>query len=92
MAGVVNSLVVLPNDETLIAGDFVSYNGSTYPDATPVNRIALVDTNGALDSSFEPASGASGPIFSLASTRAISLSSVAASLPSMARHAATSPA
>ncbi|MGB8370585.1 MAG: Calx-beta domain-containing protein [Limisphaerales bacterium] len=68
VAGVVNSLVVLPNDETLIAGDFVSYNGSTYPDATPVNRIALVDTNGALDSSFEPASGASGPIFSLASS------------------------
>jgi uncharacterized delta-60 repeat protein len=68
VSGVVNSLLVLPNNETLIAGDFVSYNGSTYPDAKPVNCIALINTNGALDSSFEPVSGASGPINSLASS------------------------
>ena len=68
VAGVVNSVLVLPNNETLIAGDFLSYNGSTYPDAKPVNCIALINTNGALDSSFEPVSGASGPINSLASS------------------------
>ena len=66
VSGVVNSLVVLTNDETLIAGDFVSYNGYTYPDAKPVNGIALIDTTGALDSSFEPNSGANGPINALA--------------------------
>lgn len=68
VSGVVNSLLVLPNNETLIAGDFVSYNGSTYPDAKPVNCIALINTNGALDPFFEPVSGASGPINSLASS------------------------
>jgi uncharacterized delta-60 repeat protein len=68
VSGVVNSLLVLADNKTLIAGDFVSYNGSTYPDAKPVNCIALINTNGALDSSFEPASGASGPINSLASS------------------------
>jgi len=68
VSGYVWSLLMLPNNETLIAGDFVSYNGSTYPDAKPVNCIALIDTNGALDSSFEPVSGASGPINSLASS------------------------
>jgi uncharacterized delta-60 repeat protein len=68
VSGVVNSLLVLPNNKTLIAGDFLSYNGSTYPDAKSVNCIALIDTTGALDSSFEPVSGASGPIDSLASS------------------------
>ena len=68
VSGVVNSLLVLNNNETLIAGDFVSYNGSTYPDATPVNSMALINTNGALDSSFEPVSGAGAPINSLASS------------------------
>ena len=67
VAGMVKSVLVLPNDETLIAGDFVSYNGSTYPDATPVNSIALIDITGALDPSFEPNdSGINGAINALA--------------------------
>ena len=39
-----------------------------YPDGKPINSIALVDTNGALDSSFEPVSGANGPINALAAS------------------------
>ena len=70
VSGVVNSLLVLTNNKTLIAGDFASYNGSSYPDpdAKPVNCIALIDVNGALDPSFKPISGASAPINSLASS------------------------
>ena len=68
VSGYVRSLLVLPNNETLIAGDFLSYNGFNYPDAKPVNCIALINANGALDSSFEPDSGASGAINSLASS------------------------
>jgi uncharacterized delta-60 repeat protein len=67
VSGVVNSVLVLSNNEALIAGSFASYNGQKYPDATPVNGIALVDTNGALDPSFEPNdSGFNGAINALA--------------------------
>ena len=71
VAGLVNSLLVLPNDETLIAGDFSSYNGSTYNNGHPINGIALIATNGALDQSFAPNSGADdGPINSVVLTPA----------------------
>ena len=67
VSGVVNSLLVLPNNETLIAGNFSSYNGSTFNNANQIHGIALVDTNGTLDQSFAPASGAdNGPIDALA--------------------------
>ncbi len=67
--GLVNSLLVLPNNETLIAGDFSSYNGSTYNNTHPINNIALIATNGALDQSFAPNSGAdNGPINAVASS------------------------
>ena len=67
VAGLVNSLLVLSNNETLIAGDFASYNGATYNNSHPINGIALVATNGALDQSFAPNSGADdGPINALA--------------------------
>jgi len=69
VSGVVNSLVVLPNNETLIAGDFFSYNGDTFMlGGNPINNIALIDANGQLDSSFAPDSGANGPINSVASS------------------------
>jgi uncharacterized delta-60 repeat protein len=68
VSGVVKSLLVLADNKTLIAGDFLSYNGFNYPDAKPVNCIALINANGALDSSFEPNSGASGLINTLASS------------------------
>ena len=63
VSGLVNSLLVLPNNETLIAGDFPTYNGNS------INSIALVDTNGVLDPSFNPGSGPDdGPINSVALT------------------------
>ncbi len=68
VAGLVNSLLVLANNETLISGDFSSYNGSTYSSGHPINSIALIATNGALDQSFAPNSGADdGPINAMAS-------------------------
>ncbi|HXB58007.1 MAG TPA: hypothetical protein VNU95_00475, partial [Candidatus Acidoferrales bacterium] len=68
-SGYVKSLVVLTNDETLIAGDFVSYNGFFYYNNNdPLNNIALVDTNGQLDQSFAPNSGADAPINSVVAT------------------------
>jgi uncharacterized delta-60 repeat protein len=67
VSGVVNSLVVLPNNETLIAGDFASYNGNVLEfTGNPIYNIALIDTNGQLDSSFAPNSGANGPINAVA--------------------------
>jgi uncharacterized delta-60 repeat protein len=69
VAGLVNSLLVLPDNETLIAGDFPSFNSSTFNNSHPINSIALIATNGALDQSFSPDSGADdGPINSMAST------------------------
>ena len=69
VAGLVNSLLVLPNNETLIAGDFSSYNGSTFNSGHPINSIALLATNGALDQSFSPNSGADdGPVNAMALT------------------------
>ncbi len=68
VSGVVNSLVVLTNGETLAAGEFVSYNGLTYPNGNPINNIVLIDTNGNLDSSFEPNSGADKNINSVVQT------------------------
>ncbi len=49
--GEVDGLAVLPNNETLVVGAFDSFNG--------VNRfgICLVQTNGALDTTFNPGSG-----------------------------------
>ena len=69
VAGLVNSLLVLTNDETLIGGDFSSYNGATYNNTHPINGIALITTNGDLDQSFSPDSGADdGPINSMVLT------------------------
>ena len=69
VAGLVNSLLVLTNNEMFIAGDFNSYNGHGYTNAnqieTSINDIALIDTNGNLDYSFKPSSGADGPIHAL---------------------------
>ncbi|MGH7951654.1 MAG: Calx-beta domain-containing protein, partial [Limisphaerales bacterium] len=58
--GEVYSLAILTNNESLIAGDFFSYNGAAR------NSIALIQTNGALDTSFDPGSGANDFINSVA--------------------------
>jgi uncharacterized delta-60 repeat protein len=55
-SGQVNGLAVLTNNETVIVGQFASYNGFAR------DSIALADTNGALDTSFDPGSGIDNPI------------------------------
>ncbi|HEY1787979.1 MAG TPA: Calx-beta domain-containing protein, partial [Verrucomicrobiae bacterium] len=68
-SGYVKSLAVLPNNETLIGGDFVSYNGFfNYNNNSPLSDIALIDQNGQLDQTFSPNSGADAPINALAVT------------------------
>jgi uncharacterized delta-60 repeat protein len=52
--GEVYGLAILPNNETVIVGDFVSY------DQTGRNGIALINTDGSLDTSFYPGSGMGG--------------------------------
>jgi len=52
--GEVDGLAILPNNETVIVGDFSSYN------TIGRNCIALIDMNGMLDTSFNPGSGAGG--------------------------------
>jgi uncharacterized delta-60 repeat protein len=68
VSGVVYSLAMLTNDEALLAGNFVSYNGFLLNNGNQINNIVLVDTNGNLDSSFSPVTGASDAIKSVAVT------------------------
>ena len=50
-AGWVYAITVLRNGQLVIGGDFTSYNG------TPVGRIARINANGTLDTSFASGSG-----------------------------------
>lgn len=52
-SGQVNAVAVLTNDESIIGGAFSTYNG------TGRNGIAMVDTTGQLDTSFDPGDGIS---------------------------------
>ena len=61
-SGQVNGLAVMNNDETVVVGDFPSYNGFAR------NCIALVNTNGSLDTAFDPGSGANNFINAVALT------------------------
>jgi uncharacterized delta-60 repeat protein len=56
----VDSIVVQPDGKVLIGGDFIAFNG------TPRNRIARLNANGSLDSSFNPGTGADGSVRSIA--------------------------
>jgi len=60
VSGLVYGLAVLPNNETIIAGNFSSYNG------VGQNNIALLETNGAMDTSFYPGTGPSGAVNAVA--------------------------
>lgn len=48
-----------PDGKVLIGGDFTTFNG------TSRNRIARLNTNGTLDVSFNPGTGANGTVFTL---------------------------
>jgi uncharacterized delta-60 repeat protein len=51
--GVVNALAIFPNNETVIGGAFSSYNGVS------INGVALIQSNGQLDTNFNPGEGIS---------------------------------
>jgi uncharacterized delta-60 repeat protein/uncharacterized repeat protein (TIGR01451 family) len=67
--GEVYGLAVLPNNETVIVGTFSSY------DTVARKCIALVNTNGMLDTSFNPGSGAGGGFQGSPSINAVALAS-----------------
>ena len=56
----VNELAVLADGKILITGDFTSYNG------TLRNYIARLNSNGSLDTGFDPGTGANDNVFALA--------------------------
>lgn len=60
ISGEVYSLALLTNSESLIGGDFNSYNGMA------LSRIALVTTNGQLDTSFNSGAGADAAVNAVA--------------------------
>jgi uncharacterized delta-60 repeat protein len=66
VSGVVYSLAMLPRDEALLVGDFLSYNGFLSNNGNQINNILVVDNNGNLDSSFSPSTGANDAIKSAA--------------------------
>ena len=57
--GTIASIVLQTDGKILIAGNFTSYNGTTR------NRIARINSDGSLDTSFDPGSGPNGYIQSL---------------------------
>lgn len=59
---VVYAMAVQPDDKTVICGDFLNYN------ATTRGRIARMNLNGSLDTSFNPGSGANDFIGAIART------------------------
>jgi uncharacterized delta-60 repeat protein len=56
----VNAIVLQPDGQVLIGGSFTSFNGTTR------NRIARLNTNGTLDTSFSPGSGFGAAVWALA--------------------------
>ncbi|HSC75220.1 MAG TPA: thrombospondin type 3 repeat-containing protein [Pseudomonadales bacterium] len=56
----VYSVAIQADGKTLIGGDFTSYNG------TAINRIARLNSDGSLDASFNPGTGASSEIYAIA--------------------------
>jgi uncharacterized delta-60 repeat protein len=59
-ANVIFSTVLQPDGKILIGGDFFSYNGTTR------NRIARLNPDGTLDTTFNPGTGGNGRIYSIA--------------------------
>lgn len=56
----INAIIPVPDNKFLIAGNFVSYNG------TPVNKIVRINADGSLDASFNPeGAGADDNVYTL---------------------------
>ncbi len=58
--GVVRSLVLQPDGKVLVAGEFTNFDGVAR------SRIARLNADGQLDTSFDPGAGANGPVRALA--------------------------
>jgi uncharacterized delta-60 repeat protein len=58
--GNVYALALQPDGKVLIGGDFTTFN------VTARNRIARLNTDGSLDTSFDPGSGANGNVYAIA--------------------------
>ncbi|MFY8034173.1 MAG: hypothetical protein ACOVMN_06610, partial [Flexibacteraceae bacterium] len=56
----IRNIAVQDNGKIIICGDFTSYNGTT------INRIARLNVNGSLDDSFNPGTGASNNVNTIA--------------------------
>ena len=56
----VYSVALQPDNKIIIGGEFTSYNG------TARNRLARLNADGSLDTSFNPGSGASNTVYSIA--------------------------
>lgn len=61
---VVYGLVVQPDDKTVVVGDFLTYNAATR------NRIARINVDGSVDTSFTPGAGANNFINAIVRTSA----------------------
>jgi uncharacterized delta-60 repeat protein len=59
---IIRTIKILSNDKILIGGDFTSYNGKAY------NRIARLNSDGTLDTTFSVGTGASASVYSIAVT------------------------
>ncbi|MGC2235338.1 MAG: FG-GAP-like repeat-containing protein [Pyrinomonadaceae bacterium] len=57
---VIRAIAAQPDGKIIIGGHFTTYNG------TSVNRIARINVNGSLDTSFNTGSGTTGAVFALA--------------------------
>ena len=56
----VNALVLQPDGKVLVGGAFSDFNG------TALNRIARLNADGSVDTSFNPGAGADGDVYALA--------------------------
>lgn len=55
----IRTILVLPDDKILIGGDFTAYNG------TARNRIARLNADGTIDSTFAPGSAAAASVYKI---------------------------
>ncbi len=60
--GPIRSMLVQTDGKILVGGEFTSING------TARNRIARLNSDGSLDTTFNPGSGANGTVFAIATT------------------------
>jgi uncharacterized delta-60 repeat protein len=58
--GIVRALAIMTNGEVMIGGEFTHVNGS------PARHLALLKTDGTLDTSFNPSNNISGTVYALA--------------------------